>query len=184
MKLPITAVAVAIASILLGSGCAAEPDSAVPPEQKPQTQEQRGAAVADQKAEMAKYQRVVIHGDDGAYWFEPTRCSIYEEDGSQLYAIAGAGKAPDGQPVYVTISDEDHDPETGADIRINVGVDAPMKHGDPAWISNDQQAIALDARASKTEVDGKVLTIIDVVFGNDSGGKLEVGRPIRVDCSG
>lgn len=172
MKLPV--IAVAAIALLLVSGCAAEPDGAVPADT---------SAAARQQAAAAAYQRVVIDTDAGAFWFEPTRCSIFEEEGHRLYSIAGPGQSPESQPVFVTINDEDHDPATGADLRIHVGVDAPFKHGDPAWISNDGQSHSLGVPASQTTIDGAVLTTSGVVFGKDYGGQLVVSGPIRVDCS-
>lgn len=174
MKLQVIASTAAFAVALIASGCTEKSSSAVPKDV---------AAAASEKAAAATYQRVVIDTDAGAFWFEPSRCSIYEEDGAPMYAIAGPGKSPDGQPVYVTIEDEDGDPSTGADLRIHVGVDAPFKPGDPVWISNDGQSVSLGVRASQTEIDGKTLTSSGVMFGKDHGGQLEVNRPIRVDCN-
>ena len=174
MNLPVIAVTAAIAFILLASGCSAESEGAVPA---------NVAATAREKAAAAAYQRVVIDTDAGAFWFEPTRCSIFEEEGHRLYSIAGPGQSPESQPVFVTINDEDHDPGTGADVRIHVGVDAPFKHGDPAWISNDEQSHSLGVPASQTTIDGEVLTSSGVVFGKDYGGQLVVTGPIRIDCN-
>src|SRR5690606_32606352 len=173
-KLPVIAISAVIASLLLASGCSAESDSGVPAE---------SAAAAREKAAAATYQRVVIDTDAGAFWFEPTRCSIFEEEGHRLYDIAGPGQSPVRQPVFCTISDAPHEPGSGADVRIHVGVDAPFKHGDPAWISNDEQSHSLGVPASQTTIDGEVLTTSGVVFGKDYGGQLVVTGPIRVDCN-
>lgn len=174
MNVSVVASAVVIGSLLIASGCAEKSQSAV---------SAQAHLAARQQAATVKYPRVDIATDAGAFWFEPSRCSIYEENGHQLYDIAGPGQAPDGQPVFVTIGDEDHSTDTGADVRIHVGVDAPFKHGDPAWISNDGQANALRVAKSQTAIDGEVITISGVVFGKDHGGQLVVEGPIRVDCN-
>lgn len=174
MKLSAVATAVTCALVLATGGCSAPPEG------------QGSDDVADapkRQAPATAYQRVVLDTDAGGFWFEPARCSIYQEDGVPMYDIAGAGKSPDGQPIYVTMEDEDGDASTGADIRIHVGVDAAFKHGDPVWISNDQQSHALRVDASQTDIDGQTLITSGVMFGKDHGGQLEVTRPIRVDCN-
>lgn len=174
MKLSVMASAVVAASILIGSGCSAENGSAVP--EKVASQEKRKAAAIT-------YQRVVIDTDQGGFWFQPARCSIHEEDGAQHFDVRGAGKSPDGKPVYVTMEGADQGPQADTDVRIHIGVDAPFKHGDPVWISNNGYSHSFEIPSSKVDIDGSVLTFIGVEFGGDGSDRLEVNRPIRVDCS-
>ncbi len=173
MKSSIVVSAVVIASFLVASGCAEGSDSAVA---------EKVQATAKQQPAAITYKRVEFDTDAGPFFFDPSSCSIHQEDGSPAYSIHGRGLAPDKRLVFVTMEGEDGDPSTGLDMRIHVGVGEPFKHGDPVWISNDQQSLSLKVPASQTGIEGDVVTANGVVFGKDQEGQLVVTSPIRVDC--
>ncbi len=173
MNYPAMALAMVAATGLIVAGCAAEDSSAVPRDV---------AAEAKRQAAAVTYERVAINTDAGAFWFEPARCSIDDEDGAQHFDIHGPGMSPDGKPVYVTIDGADQGPLADGDMRIHVGVDAPFTHGDPAWISNHANSFSIDVPASTVAIDGGVVTISGLVFAADGDARLQVTGPVRVDC--
>ncbi|MEO6171338.1 MAG: hypothetical protein ABIO84_10455 [Lysobacter sp.] len=174
MKKSVIAAAIVVASSLLAGGCSGESPSAVP---------EAAHRAAKKEVEAIRYKRVTFDTDAGTFWFQPSVCSVHEEDGSPAYNVGGPGQSPDGQPVFVSMGDEDGDPSTGIDVRIHVGVDVPNRSGDPDWISNDHQSVSSGVPKSQTVIEGKVVSATGVMFGKDYGGELVVDGTIRVDCN-
>ena len=140
------------------------------------------AKIAAQKALAQTYPRVEIATDAGLFWFEPRLCTVGLEPGQSevSYSIQGAGQTPDGQPVYASISDEDYDPTTGPELRLNVGTDQPYKTTEVSWISGPYNA---RLPAAKTTVQGKTLEVQGAVFTRSGEERLTTQGPIRIDCT-
>lgn len=102
---------------------------------------QKAESAAPQQPQMP---RVEIDTEAGIFWFGAQRChaGLDPDSGVAQFSVAGAGQAPDGQPIYVTLEDEDNDPSIGPEIHINVGVDQLFKTPELAWIGNDQVAVS------------------------------------------
>lgn len=134
------------------------------------------------RASAPGYARVEIPADAGLFWFQPRRCDVTLEPGQSevSYSVEGAGQAPDGQPVYVTIGDEDHNPDTGPELRINVGTDQPRKTPEVVWISNAYNAQVPTAR---TTVQGQTLQVQGAVITRSGAERLTTQGPIRIDCT-
>lgn len=166
------------------SGCSkSEPDT--PPATPSAAAAAQPAAekpAAAPQASASGYARVEIPTDAGLFWFQPRRCAVtLEPDQSEVsYSIEGAGQAPDGQPVYVTIEDEDYDPATGPELRINVGTDQPRKTPEGVWISNAYNAQVPGAKAT---VQDKTLQVQGAVFTRSGAERLTTQGPIRIDCT-
>lgn len=161
------------------SGCSkSEPEN--PPVTPSAPTAQQPAAAARQTG-AAGYARVEILTDAGLFWFQPRRCSVALEPGQSevSYSVEGAGQAPDGQPVYVTIEDEDYDPDTGPEMRINVGTDQPRKTPEVVWISNAYNA---HVAATKTIVQGETLQVQGAVFVHKDE-RLATQGTIHIDCT-
>lgn len=171
MKVSVAALSVVIATVLVSAGCAEQSHSAV---------SEKAHAAAKKKVEATRYKKVEFDTDAGVFRFEPSQCSVHDEDGSLSYMIGGRGLSPDERPVYVELGGG---ASTGVEMGISVGVDAPFKRGDPEWNSNDYQSSALDVAKSQSAIEGRVVTVTGVVFGKDHGGQLVVNGPIRVDCT-
>lgn len=139
-------------------------------------------AAAAPQANGSGYARVEIPTDAGLFWFQPRRCAVtLEPDQSEVsYSIEGAGQAPDGQPVYVTIVDEDYDPATAPELRINVGTDQPRKTPEVVWISNAYNAQVPGAKAT---VQGETLQVQGAVFTRSGTDRLTAQGPVRIDCT-
>lgn len=168
------------------SGCSkSKPDE---PEAPPAAPAASGAPAAKQPAAAARqaivpgYARVEIPTDAGLFWFQPRLCLVGVEPGHSevSYSIEGAGQAPDGQPVYVTIGDEDYDPATGPELRINVGTDQPRKTPEVVWISNAHND---QVPAAKTTVQGETLQVQGAVFTRGGAERLTTQGAIRIDCT-
>ncbi len=180
MKLLKIAASVA-ACALLATAC-----SKGEPEASPAAPSSPGASAIAAKPAAIKsaaqtYPRVEIPTNAGLFWFEPRRCSVGLEPGQSevSYSIEGAGQAPDGQPVYVSISDEDYDRATGPELRIKVGTDQPFKTPEVVWTSSPYET---RVPAAKTTVQGKTLEVQGAVFMRQDE-RLTVQGPIRIDCS-
>ena len=169
---------VAAACAVLASACSkSEPDAAPAAPSAPAAAQKMAAPKASAQA----YPRVEIATDAGLFWFEPRRCSIALEPGQTevTYSVEGAGQAPDGQPVYIGISDEDYDPKTGPELRINVGTDQPRKTPEVVWISSPYDTRVAKATAT---VKGETLEVQSAVFMRQDE-RLTVQGAIRVDCT-
>ena len=169
---------VAAACAVLVSACSKnEPDTAPTATSSPAAAQK----MAVQKATTPTYPKVEISTNAGLFWFEPRLCLVMLEPGrSEIsYMVEGAGQAPDGQPVYISISDDDGDPTTGPDLRINMGTDQPRKTPEVVWISSPYDA---HAPAAKTTVQGKTLEVQSAVF-KHRDESLTVQSPIRIDCT-
>jgi|GEM_PF-4582016 len=129
--------------------------------------------------------RVEIDTDQGLFWFEPRRCAVGQDPDSGVveFSIEGAGQAPDGTPVYVTMEDEDGDPAFQPELRINVGTDQPRKTPDVVWAANEQTSRGLQVPATQGGVQGKQVTFEGVVFSRSGTDRLVAKAPIRVDCA-
>ena len=167
---------------LLLSACSkGEPDAV------PATADQNPveAKTAAQESLARTYARVEIDTDAGLFWFEPRRCAIGPDadSGVMSYSIEGAGQSPDGQPIYVTVEDEDDDPSNSPEVRINVGTDQKFTTPEVVWVSNDQAAMGLKVPATKATVDDKSVSLQGVVFSRNGSDRLETKAAIRVDCA-
>ena len=167
-----TGIAVSLVIGLGGCG-AADQGSAVPA---------KAAAEARRQAAAVTFARVAIATDAGEFWFQPASCSVSEEDGAQVFTVHGPGKGPDGKPVYVNFDGADQGPMADTDVRIHVGVEAHLKQGDPAWISNSAVSHQFDVPATAVNVQGDTVVLSGVVFNADGDSRLEVSGPIRIDC--
>ena len=165
---------VAAACAVLASACSKSEPDAAPTATSP--------AAAAQKALSQTYPRVEIATDAGLFWFEPRLCTVGLEPGQSevSYSIQGAGQTPDGQPVYISISDEDYDPTTGPELVLNVGTDQPYKTTEVSWISGPYNA---RIPAAKTTVQGKTLEVQGAVFTRTGEERLTTQGPIRIDCT-
>lgn len=182
----------ALATTVLASACS-KTDAEAPAAATPAAEAASPAAAVQAPAQAAGKaaaksagaRRVVIETSAGAYWFDLARCSVGTEPGNTVpsYAIQGPGQAPDGQPVFVTVADEDANESTGPELRINVGTDQRLKTTDMTWISNDEMSHHLNVPAAKTRIQGDVVTIEHVVFGTGRDDRLAVNGPIQMDCS-
>ena len=145
----------------------------------------RGTKNCRAKGQRPHLPRVAIDTDAGLFWFEPRRCSIAQEPGNSevSYSIEGAGQSPDGQPIYVTVQDEDNNPAQGPELRINVGTDQPRKTPEVVWIANDGSADSLRVPAAKTTVQGATLEVQRVVFTRSGSDRLTAQGPVRIDCT-
>ena len=177
---------VAAACAVLASACSkSEPDAApTTTSSAPSSAPSPAAAaakIAAQKALAQPYPRVEIATDAGLFWFEPRLCMVALEPGQSevSYVVEGAGQTPDGQPVYVSISDEDYDPTTGPELVLNVGTDKPFKTTKISWISNAYTGLP----AAKTTVQGKTLEVQGVVFTRSGEDRLTTQGLIRIDCT-
>lgn len=172
----------AAACAVLVSACSKSEPEAAPMAPGAPAAAQKTAA---QKASAPTYPRVAIDTDAGLFWFEPRRCSIAQEPGNSevSYSIEGAGQSPDGQPIYVTVQDEDNNPAQGPELRINVGTDQPRKTPEVVWIANDGSADSLRVPAAKTTVQGATLEVQRVVFTRSGSDRLTAQGPVRIDCT-
>ena len=168
----------AAACAVFATACSkTEPDAAPAATSTPAAAKQQPA----QKANATTYPRVEIATNAGLFWFAPRLCFVVLEPGQSevSYIVEGAGQAPDGQPVYVTISDDDYDPKTGPEMRINVGTDQPRKTPEVVWISSPYDA---QVPKATTKIQGKTLEVQGAVFKRQDE-RLTVEGSIRVDCT-
>lgn len=171
----------AAACAILASACSkADSETATTPS--------NAAIAAKQAAQTAlaqTYPRVQIDTNAGQFWFEPRRCAVGPDADSGVlsYSIEGAGQSPDGQPVYVTLEDEDGDPAMGPEMRINVGTDKPLKTPEVVWIANDEAAHSLNVPAAKAAIDGKHVTIHGLVFTRSGSDRLTATSAVEVACA-
>ena len=169
---------VAAACAVLVSACSkSEPEAALSAPSTPATAQ----SAAAQKASAPAYPRVEIATDSGLYWFEPRLCMVMLEPGNTevSYGVEGAGQGPDGQPVYISISDDDGDPTTGPDLRINIGTDQPFKTPEVVWISSPYDSQVPKAKAT---VQDKTVEVQGAVF-KHRDKSLTVQGLIRMDCT-
>ena len=186
MKSLYMATAVVAGGLLLSACSKNESETAPAAASKPvAAQSHADAKKAAIKALAQTYPRVDIDTDAGLFWFEPRSCDIGRDAGSGLmhYRIEGAGKSPDGLPVFVTVSDESTDPTVGPDMRINVGTDKPNKTTEVSWISNRGMAHSMTVPRTKATIDNKRLTLQGVVFSRNGSDRLTVKAPFVVDCT-
>lgn len=129
------------------------------------------------------YARVEIHTDAGQFWFQPRRCSVGPDadSGAMSYSVEGAGQSPEGEPIYVTVADEDNDPDSGPELRIHVGTDQPLKTPEVVWIANDHVAFALKTPATTIDIDGRHIRLAGTMFSYEDK-RLAVDGPIQIDC--
>ena len=175
---PLWTLAAAACAVLASACSQSEPDAAPAASSAPAAAEK----AATQKAALPSYARVEIATDAGLFWFQPRRCSVALEPGQTeiSYSIEGAGQAPDGQPVYVTIEDEDYNPATGPELRINVGTDQPRQTPEVVWIYNAYNA---HVPGAKTTVQGETLQVQGAVFSRSGEDRLTTQAPIHIDCT-
>lgn len=175
---PLWTLAAAACAVLASACSPSEPEAAPVASSAPAAAEK----AAPQKAALPSYARVDIATDAGLFWFQPRRCSVALEPGETevSYSIEGAGQAPDGQPVYVSISDEDYNPTTGPELVLNVGTDQPYKTTEVSWISSPYNT---RLPAAKTTVQGKTLEVQGAVFTRTGEERLATQAPIRIDCT-
>ena len=169
---------VAAACAVLVSACSkSEPEAAPSAASTPAA----APSAAAQKAGASAYPRVEIATDAGLYWFEPRLCMVMLEPGKSevSYGVEGAGQGPDGQPVYISISDDDGDPTTGPDLRINMGTDQPFKTPEVVWISSPYDSQVPKAKAT---VQDKTVEVQGAVF-KHRDKSLTVQGPVRMDCT-
>lgn len=174
---------VATACAVLVSGCSRGEPEATPP--APGTPAAVPEKARSQQASSPQYAQVDITTDAGLFWFKPRRCQVGPDadSGVVAYSIEGAGQSPDGQPVYVTIEDEDDDPNNSPEVRINVGTDQPRKTPEVVWIANDGSASSLRVPPAKTTVQGQTLEVQGLVLTRSGEDRLTVQAPVRIDCT-
>lgn len=105
----------------------------------------------------------VVATDEGDYSFAPTTCVVYEGE----VEVGGPGTAPDGTPVFVTMSAG----EGYANLRIDIGVDDEFSSSDDILISGD-----LDLDLSGSIISGSAS------LRDGSGGPDSVDVTFEVDC--
>lgn len=183
---PLYMAAAALAFSVLASACSKNEDDKAAAAASPSTaaQAQADAKKSALKSAAHTYPRVEVPTDAGLFWFEPRRCNIGPDPATGLthYSIEGAGQSPDGIAVYVTLVDEDSDPNNSPEMRINVGTDQPMKTPEVVWISNDGTKDALKVPATRVSIDQQRLKLEGVVFSRDGSSRMTVQAPIVVDC--
>ena len=172
----------AAACAVLASACSkSEPDAAPAVSSTAVSVQKQVGKQVEKAANAATYPRVEIATNAGLFWFEPRLCLVMLEPGRTevTYMIEGAGKDPENQPVYVSISDDDSDPTTGPDLRINIGTDQPRKTPEVAWIASPYETRVAKATAT---VNGKKVEVQSAVF-THRDELLTVDGSIRVDCT-
>ena len=170
------------ACVVLASACSKNEPEAIPAAPStPAAQKQQ----AQPQAAHAPYAQVDIATGTGLFSFQPRRCQVGPDadSGMVAYSIEGAGQSPDGQPVYVTIEDEDGDPDNSPEVRINVGTDQPRKTTDVVWMANDGSANSLRVPPAKTTVQGRTLEVQGLVFTRSGEDRLTVQATVRIDCT-
>ena len=174
---PLWMVAAACA-VLVGACSRSEPDAVAAATSTPAAAQKTQAA---QKNKAPAYPRVEIATNAGLFWFVPRRCSVGPDadSGVMSFSIEGAGQAPDGQPVYVTINDEDSDPAMEPSLRINVGTDKPLKTPEVVLISDTHNT---RVPVATTTVQGETLEVRGAVFTRQDE-RLTTQGPIRIDCT-
>lgn len=177
--------AVAAACALLASACSKTEPEMAPASPTAPSAPAMAAKQAAIKAAAQTYPRVEISTEAGLFWFEPRRCSVGPDADSGVvsYSIEGAGQSPDGQPVYVTLEDEDDDPAQGPEMRINVGTDQPLKTPEVVWIANDAGAHSLNIPAAKATIEDKRVTVNGLVFTRSGTDRLAATSAIEVLCA-
>lgn len=173
---------VAAACAVWASGCSKSESESAPAAPNAPAATKPNAA---RQASASAYARVDIATNAGLFWFQPRRCSVGQDadSGVMAYSIEGPGQTPDGQPIYVTVADEDGSEAHGPELRINVGTDQPRKTPELVWIANDGTANHLRTARAKATVEGETVTMQGVIFGNGGDERLTVQTPIRMDCT-
>ncbi|WP_146139330.1 hypothetical protein [Simplicispira suum] len=173
---------IAAAFAVLAGACSKSESEAVAGAPNAPAAAQKTAA---QRTSATSYPKIAIDTDAGLFWFEPRRCSVGPDADSGVlsFSMEGAGQSPDGQAVYVTLEDEDDNPEQGLEMRINVGTDQPFKTPEIVWIANDAVAHGLRIPAAKPVIEGQRITIDGLVFTRGGHERLTAKAAIQIDCS-
>lgn len=102
----------------------------------------------------------------GRYVFTPKTCVIHHEGGVPDVEIGGAGKAPDGEKIYVDVS------STADELSIELGVDTPFAAA--------ERTLRASRFASKLEISGQTLRVADLELVDDQGQRQPAS--LQIDC--
>jgi hypothetical protein len=154
---------VPLAFLLFGCGDDGDAAPATVPAAVTDAGDESPAAPAEDGADLAGGGTGLVVTDEGDYSFAATTCVQYEDE----IEVGGPGTAPDGTPVFVTMSAG----EGYANLRIDLGVDDEFTSSDDILISGD-----LEHDASGSVITGSAS------LRDGSGGPDSVDATFEIDC--
>ena len=108
----------------------------------------------------------VVETAGGRYTFAATTCAIHLEGDAWDVEIAGPGKAPDGEKVFVQFS------STGDVLTIDLGIDSAFDSSERSW-----QAGQYITNKLKVDVSGRTVRVAELELvdlqGNRQPGSFE-----------
>lgn len=114
----------------------------------------------------ANHRSGLVETASGRYAFTPKVCAIHYEDGVPDIEIGGAGKAPDGEKIYVQFS------STADQLTIDLGVDSAF--------ATAERRLRADDFVSGMEISGKTIRVANLALVGEQGSRQPAS--LKIDC--